>query len=99
MNEYLTIGTVVMLKGGEKELMIIGFFPQAEIDGEKKVFDYMACYFPEGFIDSNRPIVFNKDNIDKVLYESYSDDDNRLFLSHLSKIEEIVKKGGGVNNG
>lgn len=94
MKDFLGVGTVVLLKGAEHELMIIGFFPQVDVNGEKKIFDYLACHFPEGLVDSERTVAFNKEDIEKVTYESYSDDDNKLFLKKLSEIEEQVKKGG-----
>ena len=57
MNEigekYLPIGTVVMLKGGSKRVMIAGFCAMAEEAGDK-VYDYSGCIYPEGFISSTQ---------------------------------------------
>ena len=43
--KYLPIGTVVMLKGGTKRVMISGF---CAIDGEnvKNMYDYSGCVYP-----------------------------------------------------
>ena len=53
MNEvgekYLPIGTVVMLKGGKKRLMISGFC-SISADDSKVIYDYSGCMFPEGFL-------------------------------------------------
>ena len=44
--KYLPIGTVVMLKGGEKRAMITGFCSVSEDDPEK-IYDYNGCLYPE----------------------------------------------------
>ena len=52
--KYLPIGTIVMLKGGKKRLMIVGFCMEAK-DGDKTVkFDYAGCLYPEGVTLSNQ---------------------------------------------
>ncbi|WPC41626.1 DUF4176 domain-containing protein [Clostridium sp. JS66] len=49
MEKYLPIGSIVLLKGGQKKLMIYG---RKQIDsGTKKEWDYVACIYPEGNID------------------------------------------------
>ena len=67
---FLPIGTVVLLKGGKKEIMITSYciFPNnvqikngQEIKPEKKIFEYGACIYPEGILDSNTICAFNHD--------------------------------------
>ena len=43
--DLLPIGSVVLLKGGEKRLMICGRVVCRE-DGEQ-IYDYAGCYYPE----------------------------------------------------
>ncbi len=50
--ELLPIGSVVLLKGGEKRVMICGRIQTKA--GEDIIYDYSACYFPEGIIDPRR---------------------------------------------
>ena len=46
----LPIGTVVMLVGGSKKVMITGYRSKnADAD---KVFDYNGCVFPEGLMEN-----------------------------------------------
>ena len=40
--KYLPIGTVVMLKGGKKRAMIIGFCSIPQED-QSKMYDYSGC--------------------------------------------------------
>ena len=49
MDKYLPIGSVVLLKEGEKRLMIYGV--KQKESGTDKIWDYVACLFPEGNID------------------------------------------------
>ena len=67
--KFLPIGTVVLLKGGKKRVMITSYLVFANKDDEKKkMFDYGGCTFPEGIIDSNHTVGFNHEDIEKVFY-------------------------------
>ncbi len=58
---YLPIGSVVLLHGAQKRLMICG---RVQTDVETGItYDYSACLYPDGFIDSNSVFLFNNDNI------------------------------------
>ena len=81
--KFLPIGTVVMLKGGSKRLMIIGFCMEAKQNNKNVKFDYAGCLFPEGIIDSNEFALFNHDQIEKVYNEAYSDEITKKFISSL----------------
>ena len=43
---YYSIGTVVLLKNSDRALMIYGRMQRQQTSG--KVFDYVACLYPEG---------------------------------------------------
>lgn len=88
---FLPIGTVVMLNGGKKEVMIISYciFPTngtvkdgKEIVNEKKMYEYGGCIYPEGMINSNLICAFNHDQIAEVLYMGYETDKQK----ELSKV-------------
>ena len=81
--KYLPIGTVVMLKGARKRVMITGFVIKAK-DVENKVFDYMGCLFPEGVISSDKNLLFDHEQIENVYYLGYSDDEQKQFLAKLN---------------
>ena len=77
---FLPIGTVVLLKGGKKEIMITSYrsFPNnvqikngQEIKPEKKIYEYGACIYPEGILDSNTICAFNHEQIEKICYMGY----------------------------
>ena len=81
--KFLPIGTVVVLKGGKKELMIMSYciIPTGEaydkagkVDIQDKMFDYGACTYPEGMITSDQLFAFNHENIDRIVYNGYQTD-------------------------
>ncbi len=85
-DKFLPIGTVVLLKGGKRELMITSYciMPtgevydkngKVEIDGQ--IFDYGACFYPEGMITSDQVFAFNHDRIDKVCFKGYETDNQK----------------------
>lgn len=83
--KYLPIGTVVMLKGGSKRAMIIGFC--AYEDNEKsKLFDYSGCLYPEGLIASNQTLLFNHDQIEKIYYIGFVDPEEKEFKIKLNNL-------------
>lgn len=93
--KYLPIGTVVLLKGANKRIMIIGFC-SAESDNMEEIYDYMGCLYPEGYINEES-LLFNHEQIEKVCYKGLMSDEevefkNKLKIS-LSKVDvkKIVK--------
>jgi len=66
--ELYPIGTVVILEGGNKPIMIYG--RKAPLtEGDKTVIhDYVACLFPEGYLLKSLSYFFNHGRIEKVLH-------------------------------
>lgn len=87
MKNYLPIGTVVLLKNGEKKVMIYGR-RQRRVTEPDKEYDYIACLYPEGNIDENFMYLFDNENIDKVIYRGYSDAEEEAFINHLNSIDK-----------
>lgn len=65
MKELLPIGSVVLLKGAEKSLMIIG---TTQIDDEGTKYDYISCIFPEGYVNAETFFLFNHEDIVEVKF-------------------------------
>lgn len=84
--KYLPIGTVVMLKGGQKRVMISGF---CAVSGDNKleVYDYSGCMYPEGFLSSTQTCLFNHDQIEKIYHLGLAEDEEeKEFKSKLKKL-------------
>ena len=90
--KYLPIGTVVMLKGGTKRVMITGFCSMAK-DNADVMYDYSGCLYPEGILSANETAVFDHEQIDRVYNEAYTDEEELEFKKKLK--EEIAKVSNG----
>src|SRR5699024_1140606 len=92
----LPIGTIIYLKEGTGKLMILNRGPMIELDGEKQIFDYEACNYPQG-LDVENKFYFNEENIDEVVFKGYSDDDERrfqkLYNDWMEANKDTIKKG------
>ena len=89
MNEigekYLPIGTIVLLKEATKRVMIIGFC-SVDATNKEKLWDYGGCLYPEGFLGAQYSCLFNHDQIDKVFFTGFVDDEEKEFKSNLSDL-------------
>lgn len=61
----LPIGTIVLLKGAEKRIMIIGYC-KYKGDDTSKIYDYAGCVYPEGYISPDTTALFDHDQIDVI---------------------------------
>ena len=97
-DKFLPIGTVVLLKGGEKEIMITSYciFSNGtqikdgkKVTTEQKVYEYGGCLYPEGILDSNVVCAFNHDQIEKISYFGYESD---AYLELAKKLRESFEQ-------
>ncbi len=89
----LPIGSVVLLKGGNKRVMITGRILTKA--GDDTIYDYAACYYPEGVSASNNTFFFNRDAIETLYFIGFQDTEE-LTLRHdvFDKLGELVVKDG-----
>ena len=101
MEKFLPIGTVVLLKGGKKEVMITSYciFPNntelkdgKEVKAQKKIYEYGGCIYPEGILDSNMVCAFNHNQIEKVTYLGYQTEQQKELSRVLNGGFEIYKQ-------
>lgn len=99
--KFLPIGTVVLLKGGKKEVMITSYciFPNnselkdgQEIKPQRKMYEYGGCIYPEGILDSSMVCAFNHNQIEKVCYLGYKSDSQKELSRVLNGGYEIYKQ-------
>lgn len=91
----LPIGSIVLLKGGEKRIMICGRIQSK--DGENTIYDYSACYYPEGIIDPNSMFFFNRDAIDTIFFIGFQDKEELAFRQNvLDELGELEIKDGKI---
>ena len=83
--KYLTIGSVVTLKDATKKIMVIGYCPVEK--EHNQMYDYSACLYPEGVIDSNRMLLFNHDQIATIHFIGLEDEEQK---QNNEKLKELV---------
>ena len=80
--KMLPLGSIVILKGNTKKMMIIARVIGLPVKGEVYRFDYGACLYPAGMVGDSL-IYFNQEDILKVVQEGYTDDDNEIMLENI----------------
>ena len=80
--KYLPLGTVVLLNGGTKRLMITGYCMKIK-EKPGVVYDYSGCLYPEGTIKSDITSVFNHNQIQRIDFMGYSDVESKDFMNKL----------------
>ncbi len=73
MDKYLPIGSVILLKDADKRLMIYG--RNQKDTGTNKICDYVGCLYPEGNIDLQHTYIFNHDQIERVFFIGFQDEE------------------------
>ena len=64
-NKVLPIGTIVLLKNATKRVMIIGYC-KYKGNNTSKVYDYVGCIYPEGYISPDTTALFDHEQIDVI---------------------------------
>jgi hypothetical protein len=83
LKKYLPLGTVVLLKNASKKVMVTGYMVKSPDSGDK-VWDYMGCLWPEGVISSDKNLLFNHENVDKVFFLGYETEEQKKFIEMLN---------------
>lgn len=88
--KLLPMGSVVLLREGLQKLVVIGrgVVYKDQASGADAFADYMAASYPSG-TNPKTTIFFNHEDIDKVVFKGYSDDEEERFL----EIYDEWKKG------
>lgn len=84
---YLPLGSVVLLNGATKKLMIIARALNVKNDGKTYFFDYGAVAYPEG-LTGDQMAYFNHDNISKVIFNGYHDVEDENMVETIQRYLE-----------
>ena len=82
--DYLPIGSVVLLKEGEKRLMIFGIL-QANEDDLSEEYDYIGVPYPEGNLGEEHQYLFFHEDIEKVFFRGYEDEERVALFERLAE--------------
>lgn len=83
IKEVLPLGSVVTLYGGTKKIMICGRIQEDR--KTEKLYDYAACYYPEGIIDPNELFLFQHEDIEHVYFVGLQESDEFAFRSFMEQ--------------
>lgn len=87
-NKILPIGTVCLLDGGNKRLMITGYFPVKTENNVEEKYDYMGCLYPEGILSFDNVILFNHNQIKNIYHLGLiNDNEEQTYVKELAKIK------------
>jgi hypothetical protein len=78
--QMLPLGSIVYLKEGKQKIMILNRGSIVAQDGQDVIFDYMGGLYPLGF-DVEHVYYFNAENIDKIIFEGFKDEEEERFLT------------------
>ena len=88
--KLLPLGSVIVLKGSTKKMLIIARMIAAPVKGDLYRFDYGACLYPEGVVGENL-IYFNHEDIFKIVQEGYTNDENELMLENIAAVQKVLQ--------
>lgn len=88
ITEYLPLGSIVLIKGSVRKIMIVARGLMVDIKDKKEFFDYGGCLYPEG-VSGDAMMYFQHKDITDTVFKGYSDDDDQLMKRN---IEVAVKE-------
>ncbi len=89
---YLPIGSVVLLRGGEKRLVIIGRIQVME--GSDKIYDYSGCLYPEGVMGQDSLYFFDQEDIEIIYFIGFQDQEELSYrFDYLEQLGELEVRG------
>jgi len=96
----LPVGSVVLLEGGEKRVMIFGVMQTDTIDENTAIdYDYIGVLYPEGNMGQEFQFLFNHEDIKEVFFRGFEDDEREHFLQNMGEIfaSGLLEAQGGLS--
>ena len=73
MKNFLSLGSVVKVRGTDQLLMIYGRLQKSASTGA--IYDYLACEYPSGSNNPSQGYLFNDEDIQEIFYIGFQDVD------------------------
>lgn len=92
--DFLPVGSVVIVKGNVRKMVIVARGVMARVEEELIYFDYAGVLYPDG-MTSDKLIYFNHRDLNRIVFEGYSDEDEMLMKENINEwIEQSgIQKG------
>ena len=81
--DYLPLGSIVIVKGGVRKVLIIARGIGSKFNGKNQFFDYGACLYPEGLIGDNL-MFFNHADIAKTIFSGFSNEEDEMMVQNIN---------------
>lgn len=78
----LPLGSIVILKGSTKKVMIISRALGVGVNGKPYYFDYGACFYPEGLV-GDQLLYFNHEDIMRIEHEGFVSDEETIMQENI----------------
>jgi hypothetical protein len=79
-------GTIILLEGGNKKLMIYGRKQLVTDEDEETIYDYLGVLYPEGYVNADYTYVFNHNDIEEVVFRGFENEEEHEFQKVLSSV-------------
>ncbi len=88
-------GSIVKLKGGERNVMICGRVVVS--DGSDHIYDYTGCLYPEGLAQANNMFFFDRDAIEQILFIGFQDEEELAYREEvLDQLGDLKVENGEI---
>lgn len=82
--DYLPLGSIVILKGGVQKVVINARGLVSMATEPAGFFDYGGSLYPQGIV-GDQILYFNHRDIAKVVFEGFSDDDDKMMVENINE--------------
>ena len=90
-DDFLPIGSVVLLKNAQKKIVVIGIMQTKQMkSGEVVAFDYMGVPYPEGYIGPQSAMLFSHESIQEVFHRGYSDEERTNMINMIKSMVDLT---------
>lgn len=87
IQDLLPIGSVILLKGAKKRIMIYGV---KQTDAATQIdYDYIGVVYPEGSMGKGSQLLFNHDQIEEVSFRGLEDEERDAFIAKLAEYYQV----------
>ena len=91
MSTLIPIGSVVGFPDEPQKYMIYGRLQKSAKD--ERVYDYCACPYPQGHVDSDQTVLFDHKSIETLYFIGFQDGEELNFRKLLTEQYGAIKSG------
>ena len=89
--KILPLGSIVYLKEGTVKLMVVGRGASFDNGDGQSFSDYVGVVYPNG-IDPQDALFFNNEDIDQIVFEGFSDEEEERYVRVYEEWKEDLDK-------